>query len=134
MTETTLQESTKLPAEQARIVPAATRENTVSPAVDIYETADGHVLIADMPGIAQDDLDVRVEDGVLTIHGRVRRQCREGLVGREFELADYFRQFKLGEDVDQERISAELKSGVLRLALPKAEKVKPRKIQVKVRE
>lgn len=112
----------------------ATREpeRYVNPPVDIYETQDGLTVLADLPGAAQDSIGISVEDGVLTIRGTVPEKESAGSDYTEFELVSYFRQFKLGEKIDQEKIQAEYRNGVLKLLLPFAEKAKPRQIQVKV--
>lgn len=102
------------------------------PAVDIYETEDGLTVEADMPGVARDGVDVRVEDNTLTIRGKVGNGSAKGEFFREYELQDYFRQFKLNERVDQEKISAQLTHGVLKLHLPKAKAAKPHRIAVQV--
>ncbi len=107
-------------------------ERYVAPPVDIYETAEGLVLMADLPGVRKEDLEVRVEDNVLTIQARPHHIAPADPVYREFELQNFFRQFELSEEVDQARIGAELKHGVLTLHLPKAEKAKPRRIEVRV--
>ncbi len=118
--------------------PARSREATragdryVAPAVDIYETAEELVLLADLPGVGKDDLEVRVEDDVLTIRATPHHVAPGEVVWREFELPNFFRQFELSEVIDQEKISADLKHGVLTLHLPKAEKARPRKIEVKL--
>ena len=110
------------------------QERYVVPPVDIYETKDGLVLTADLPGVAKDDLDIRVEENLLTIQGKTSQPAVPGSsVRREYELVNYFRQFELSEKVDQARIGASLKHGVLTLNLPTAEKAKPRQIQVSVR-
>ncbi|MFQ5852226.1 MAG: Hsp20/alpha crystallin family protein [Candidatus Binatia bacterium] len=109
------------------------QERYVTPPVDIYETQEGLVLLADLPGVSEDDLDVQVEDNLLTIQGKAQHVALGEAVYREYELIHLFRQFELSEEVDQGRIRAELKHGVLTLHLPKAEKAKPRKIEVKVR-
>lgn len=103
-----------------------------SPLVDIYETSDSLTLLADLPGVDKDGLKVSVEEGVLTIEGRVAEQPRQNFLLQEFEPVNFFRQFELSEHVSQERISAELKHGVLTLRLPKAEAAKPRQIEVKI--
>jgi len=100
------------------------------PAADIYETADALHVIADMPGVPQQNLDVRVEDRLLTISGKPAHVTGEDLLLQEYELMPYFRQFRLGDDVDQDKIEAKLQHGVLTLRLPKAEQAKPRKIKV----
>ena len=100
------------------------------PAVDIYETEDALHVIADVPGVREEDLDIRVEDRVLTISGKPSLVTGEDLLMQEFELMPYFRQFRLGDDVDQEKIEAKLQHGVLTLHLPKADQAKPKKIKV----
>jgi HSP20 family molecular chaperone IbpA len=107
-------------------------ERYVTPPVDIYETAEGLVVKADLPGVAKDGLDVRVENNLLTIRGKAAHAAPGDPVYREYELINFFRQFELNDKVDQQRISAELKHGVLTLKLPKAEEAKPRRIDVKV--
>ncbi len=120
--------------EAAAPVPA-TREASryLSPAVDIYEEPDALVVLADLPGVDKETLTVRVDDDILTLSGRVRThpETRDA-VYHEFELLDFFRQFELTDEVDQEKIGAELKNGVLTIHLPKAEKARPRQIAVQV--
>jgi HSP20 family molecular chaperone IbpA len=108
------------------------QERYVTPAVDIYETHEGLVVKADLPGVAKEGLDLRVENNLLTIRGRADHAAPGEPLYREYELAHYFRQFELSDKVDQLKISAELKNGVLTLNLPKAEEVKPRRIDVHV--
>jgi len=109
-----------------------TGEWFLRPAVDIYETEKGLTVVADLPGVDAEGLTVRVEDSVLTLEGRPAARTPERAWHQEFQLLRFFRQFELPEEVDQGKISAELKNGVLRLELPKAERAKPRRIQVKV--
>src|SRR5215471_10677591 len=109
-----------------------THERYVAPPVDIYETRDGLVVLADLPGVSQEGLDVRVDNNVLTIRGHARHAVRGEVIYREHELANFFRQFELSDKVDQTRITADLKCGVLTLQLPKAEAAKPRQIEVRV--
>jgi HSP20 family protein len=108
------------------------QEQYVTPPVDIYETADGLVVKADLPGVAKEGLDVRVENSLLTIRGKAAHAAPGDPVYREYGLVNFFRQFELNERVDQGKISADLKHGVLTLNLPKAEEAKPRQIEVKV--
>jgi HSP20 family molecular chaperone IbpA len=108
------------------------QEQYVTPPVDIYETAEGLVVKADLPGVAKENLDVRVENNLLTIRGKSAHVAPGEPIYREYELVNFFRQFELNERVDQAKISADLKHGVLTLQLPKAEEAKPRKIDVKV--
>lgn len=102
------------------------------PPVDIYETGEGLTVVADLPGVEKDGIDVRVDNGVLTIQGTVKRETRGNGLANEFALTDYFRQFQLSDQVDQTKITAEFKHGVLTIQLPKAEKVKPKQITVQV--
>ena len=113
----------------------ATREEThfMSPPVDIYETDEGLTVLADLPGVSNDDVDIRVEDDLLTIQGKASYKTDADQVYDEFRLLNFYRQFRLGNEVDQEKISAGVKNGVLTVSLPKAEKAKPRKISVKVK-
>ena len=123
-------------AEASRATPAAPTngrpEHYVSPPVDIYETADGFALVADLPGVSQDNLAVSVTHNVLTIKGH----APQGLPGKtryqEFQLASVFRQFKLNNALDTDQIDAELKNGVLRLRVPKAKAAVARQIDIKV--
>jgi HSP20 family molecular chaperone IbpA len=108
------------------------QERYIAPPVDIYETQDGLVVLADLPGVAQEALDVRVDNNVLTIRGQARHTIPGDVTYREYELVNFFRQFELSDKVDQHRISAELKCGVLTLQLPKAAEAKPRQIEVQV--
>lgn len=108
------------------------QERYITPPVDIYETEDGLLVKADLPGVAREGLDVRVENSLLTIRGKAAHVAPGDPVYREYGLVNFFRQFELNERVDQSKISAELKHGVLTLTLPKAEEAKPRQIEVKV--
>jgi HSP20 family protein len=103
-----------------------------TPPVDIYETQEGLVLVADLPGVSREGLDIGVDNNVLTIQGRSGHIAPGDTVYREYDLIHFFRQFELSEAVDQARIAAELRHGVLTLQLPKAEKAKPRQIEVRV--
>ena len=107
------------------------QERYITPPVDIYETTNGLVVTADLPGVANEGLDVRVENNLLTIRGKAAHAAPGSPVYREYGLVNFFRQFELNEKVDQSKISAEFKHGVLTLNLPKAEEAKPRKIEVK---
>jgi len=103
-----------------------------SPVVDIYDQGEEIVLVADMPGVSGDSVDIHLDRGVLTIRGRVPVLSGEGeLVYQEFQVGDFVRTFTLTEDIDSSGISADLQNGVLMLRLPKAAERKPRKIQVR---
>jgi HSP20 family molecular chaperone IbpA len=90
------------------------------------------VVKADLPGVAKENLDVRVENNLLTIRGEPAHFPLGNPIYREYELVNFFRQFELTERVDQQKISADLKNGVLTLKLPRAEEAKPRRIEVKL--
>jgi HSP20 family molecular chaperone IbpA len=108
------------------------QERYITPAVDIYETPEGLTVLADLPGVRQDTLEVRVDNNVLTLRGMSHHIATGDPVYREYELVNFFRQFELGEKIDQSHIAAELKQGVLTVQLPKAPEAKPRTIAVRV--
>lgn len=110
-----------------------TRNPLYEPRTDIYEKGDGIVLVAEMPGVAPDGVDVTLERRVLTIRGRSVDFGHEGYqpVYAEYRLGDYERVFTLSEEIDQDGIKATQKDGVLTLVLPKAAPAKARKIKVK---
>lgn len=102
------------------------------PDVDIFESADALIVVADMPGVSAANVSVDIQDNVLTVRGNVEIEGQEErMLVREFGVGDFYRQFALGRTIDQSRIEAVMKDGVLKLTLPKAEAVKPRKITVK---
>jgi len=107
-------------------------ERYIQPPVDIYETPEGLVLLADLPGVASSDLVVRHEDNILTVQGKAHHLLTIEPVYREYELGNFFRQFEISEQVDQGKIVARFQHGVLTLRLPRAEKAKPRQIAVQV--
>jgi HSP20 family protein len=102
------------------------------PNVDIYELPEELVVLADVPGTSNDQIDINFEDGVLTIHAKVtQRQSGQGTYNRrEYGVGDFYRTFKVSEQIDASRIGAEYSAGVLTLHLPKIEAAKPRKIKV----
>jgi HSP20 family molecular chaperone IbpA len=103
------------------------------PPSDIYETKDTIGVLAEMPGVAPDGVDITLERRVLTIRGRSAASEHTGYqrVYNEFANGDYERVFTLSENIDRDRIEATLKDGVLHLVLPKAETAKARKIELK---
>jgi len=105
---------------------------TYSPRFDIWENDDEMILYGDLPGVMPEDLDVRFENPVLTIHGKVSPRHNDiKFLHGEYGIGDFHRTFTIGEAIATERISAELKNGVVTVHLPKSEKVKPRRIEVK---
>jgi HSP20 family molecular chaperone IbpA len=105
-------------------------EVTVAPRVDIYETDKAYVLLADMPGVGNDGLDVTAERDELTIRGHVQ-DSEASPDYEEFVRTDYERVFVLTEDLDAAQIVATLKDGVLRVEIPKSPRLQPRKIPVR---
>ena len=103
----------------------------ILPRVNITETKDGYLLEAEMPGVSKEGLEISLEGNELTLVGH-RHEEFEGLnqLYRESNNRDYRRVFTLDPTIDTARIEAKVENGVLRLHLPKAEQVKPRKIQV----
>jgi len=105
--------------------------NWVAPEVNIFETGDGYVLEAEMPGVSKDGLEITLEGNELTIYGRRHTAPLPGQsVFCECSKADYRRVFELDPAIDTGRISAKMDQGVLVLTLPKSEQVKPRRIKV----
>lgn len=104
-----------------------------TPALDIYETEQGLVLEADLPGVRPEDLEIRVEDNVLHLYGKVTWSVPADarLVHEEVRAEDFYRSFILSEEVDTEQITADFSNAVLKLTLPKAPKARPRKIEVR---
>jgi len=102
------------------------------PSTDAYETEDGLTLVMEMPGVARDGLDVSLEDGVLSVEGRLDFSKYQGLapVYTEYNVGHYARSFSLSDKVDQDNIGATLEDGVLTLTLPKAPAARPRRIAV----
>lgn len=108
-------------------------ERYITPLVDIFETDGQLSVVADLPGVAEESINVSVEKDVLTIKATpTKSEGRGEAVWREFESTGYFRQFRLGNKIDQGAIKAEYRHGVLRLTLPFAAESKPRQISVKV--
>ncbi|HOQ89090.1 MAG TPA: Hsp20/alpha crystallin family protein [Candidatus Hydrogenedentes bacterium] len=112
----------------------ATRENTrtLTPPVDIFDAGDALVVVADLPGVDQEHIDINIEKNVLTLKAEPSTRVSEPRLLNEFALYPFYRQFQLGEMVDQEKVRAELRYGVLTVYLPKVAEKQPKKIEVKV--
>lgn len=113
------------------------RESTIPgrrylPVTDIFETDQALTMVLEMPGVNKDSVDVRVENGILSIEGQVDLSKYQGLAPLyiEYNVGNYARSFQLSSKIEQDRSTAELKDGVMTLNLPKAEKAKPRRIAV----
>ena len=126
MKELTVQEKKELKKE------AQTREGLFfEPSVDIYETQKELVLLADLPGAVAENLEIDIRDSVLTLTARAKTpEGKWRPLYEEYRVGHYSRQFRLGQQIDQAKISAKVKDGVLTLNLPKAEAALPRRIAV----
>ncbi len=102
------------------------------PRSDIYETDDNVVVVVDMPGVDEENIDITLEKNILTINGYANLETPDGysLIFAEYELGDYERSFRLSNQIDRDGIEATYKNGTLRLMLPKAAVAKTRKISV----
>ncbi len=128
----TNREGQGMPAREEGRTPTREEGRTLLPPVDIFEMGDNLVVVADLPGVAKDDLRVDVDNGVLTIHGAVRPQQPGTPLYSEYDLLNFHREFTLNDEIETEGIQAELKYGVLTVRLPKADRARKRKIDVKV--
>lgn len=103
-----------------------------TPCIDIYDSEEGLVLTADLPGVTIDSLELQVQDNKLTLFGRVAPSLPENarIVHQEYGVGDFLRSFILSDEVDHERLTASMSNGVLKVVLPKAPAAKPRRIEV----
>jgi HSP20 family protein len=109
----------------------AVRQEYAAPEVNIFETKDGYVLEAEMPGVGKAGLEITLEGSELTLVGRRQVEAAPGEpLSRESAARDYRRVFELDPAIETAKVSARIEQGVLTLTLPKSEKVKPRKITV----
>lgn len=116
----------------ARVERSASPEG-VPPLIDIHEGPEGLVLEADLPGVGEQSVAIQLDDNVISLQASVEPAAPEGarLVHQEYRVADFRRSFILSDDVDRDRITAELKNGVLRLWLPRTDRARTRRIEVK---
>ncbi len=126
--ELQVQKKRELEGKEESTIPA----RTFMPTADIYEDRESLKVILEMPGVEKGNVEVRVEEGVLFVEGRLDLTKYRGLqpIYTEYNIGNYSRSFRLSNAIDQDKIGAELKDGVLSLTLRKAEKAKPRTIQV----
>lgn len=106
-------------------------QRAVSPPVDVFENADEVLVVADVPGVASDQIDVNVENGTLTLKARRTAESGGTALAREYDAHDYARSFRIPAGIDAANISAEAKNGTVLVRLPKIAAVKPRKIAVR---
>jgi HSP20 family protein len=102
----------------------------VAPAVDVFENKDELLIVADMPGVVREHVNLHLEKGKLTLDARRDEAAEGNLLAAEFRAVDYRRTFLVPQGIDAEKISAELVHGVLRVHLPKAAALRPRQIKV----
>ncbi|GBE03326.1 spore protein SP21 [bacterium BMS3Abin09] len=130
--ETTTKDVQKQEAAAKEGVERTRSKRLYVPPVDIIEGRDGLVLVADMPGVDENSVDITLEKNLLTIYGTVEPEIPRGhrMISSEYGIGDYQRTFILSDEIDGGKIEATVKNGVLRLTLPKAEAAKTRKIPV----
>jgi HSP20 family protein len=121
------------PAPSAAPESVSQSQSAYTPPIDIHEGPDGLTLEADLPGATESNLYIQLEDNVLNLVARIESPAPEGarLLHEEYRVGDYFRSFILSDEVDRDRITAELKNGVLRLFLPKADRARTRRIEIR---
>jgi HSP20 family molecular chaperone IbpA len=126
--ELQVQQKREIEKKQEGTAPARAFMSTA----DIFEADGALTMVLEMPGVNKGNVDISIEDGVLTIEGRLDFSKYEALrpVYTEYNIGNYRRSFALSNKIDQAKISAEMKDGVLTLLLPKAEEAKPRRIAV----
>ena len=123
-----VQEKKELVEKEEKTVPA----RYYVPYTDIYETESGLTLVMEMPGVEKDNIDVKIDEDVLSIEGRIDFSSYSEMkpVHTEYNVGHFSRRFSLSSKIDQDKISADIHDGVLTLSLPKAEEAKPRKISI----
>ena len=102
------------------------------PTTDIFENEDALTVVLEMPGVDKSNIDVDIENGVLTVEGRINFNKYKGMqpIYSEYNVGPFRRSFRISSRVDQDKIKAEMRDGVITLVLPKAEEAKPRRIEV----
>jgi HSP20 family protein len=127
--ELQVQQKRELEKKEETTIPA----RVFVPAADIFEGENDLTVILEMPGVEKNNVDIHVENGVLNVEGRLDLTKYRGLqpLYTEYNIGHYSRSFRLSSKIDQTKIAAEMKDGVLTLKLPKVEEAKPRTIQIK---
>jgi HSP20 family molecular chaperone IbpA len=118
------------PRQQTEVTRREEKPQYYRPAVDVSEMAEGLILRYDMPGVSKGNVEITVDKGILMVTGKAQPETAGTPVYRETYVGDYRREFTLPEDVDADRITAEMNAGVLTIRIHKAEKAKPRKIAI----
>jgi HSP20 family molecular chaperone IbpA len=125
-----MNENTELTTRKAEMLEKRQEMPRIAPVVDIYENEDEILLYADMPGVTKEHVTVHVDNGKLEISGTRRVEKKGASSWEEFGAVEYRRVFSVPQSIDVGKVNAELKEGVLRLHLPKAEAAKPRPIKI----
>ena len=112
----------------------AVEQVVFTPPIDIFETPDGLVLQADLPGVTPESLELQVQDNKLSLFGKVSLPIPAAarMIHQEYQVGHFLRSFILSDEVDHERISAKLSQGVLEVVLPRLPKAEPRRVQIQV--
>ena len=121
------------PKQEVEKAQEATRPmRAFMPVADIFETEEALIVVLEMPGVRKDNVDITVENGVLTVEGRIDYSQYDGMqpIYGEYNVGPYRRSFRISSQVDQGKIRADMQDGVLTLVLPKAAEAKPRRIKV----
>jgi HSP20 family protein len=126
--ELQVQQKREVEKKQETTIPA----RLFLPTADIFETDRALTVVLEMPGVSKDNVEVNVDDGILKIEGKIDFSKYEDLrpVYTEYNIGHYSRSFQLSSAIDQEKISAEMRDGVLAVVLPKSERAQPRKVAV----
>jgi HSP20 family protein len=126
--ELQVQQKRELEKKEETTIPA----RIFQPTTDIYEASEALTVLVEMPGVEKKNVEISVEDGVLNVRGRLDLTKYQGLTPlyTEYNVGHYSRSFRLSSKIDQNKIGAEMKDGVLSLTLPKIEEAKPRTIRV----
>jgi HSP20 family molecular chaperone IbpA len=127
-----MKENTSVVKRPENPVEATSRLRTVVPAVDIYENNDEILLIADMPGISKENVEVHIDNGRLSLSGSREIKMEGAATWEEFGDVRFYRAFSVPQSIDIAKVNAALRDGVLKLHLPKSEKAKPKQIEIKV--
>jgi HSP20 family protein len=109
------------------------KEAVFAPFVNIYETGDDFVLVANMPGVSKDDVKLKLEEGALSIFGKINydEAINRKYILNEAGVGNYFRKFKISNSIDESKINAKYENGQLVVTLPKHDRIKPRSINIK---
>lgn len=130
--------SEEITRTDANKVPAPTTRAarwSYTPDVDVLESPDGFTVVADLPGVSVDHLDIAFENGVLRLHGRAETRRPPGLsyLAQEYGVGDYDRTLNFGDMIEVDGIAAELTNGVLTVHLPKSASARPRRIDIQTK-